>query len=150
MENASKALIIAGAILLAIVIISLGLVVVNNTRSVTDNANLNAQEIETFNNKFVAYEGTNITGARVKSLIQTAIASNQANDDKQVQVVYHLDKKTTTNGTTYSYESTKNNNVFTPSSPESFNASKLLSSKTYTVKISYTKGLVSQFEITEN
>ncbi len=32
MENASKALIIAGAILLAIVIISLGLIVVNNEK----------------------------------------------------------------------------------------------------------------------
>ena len=45
MENASKALIIAGAILLAIVIISLGLIVVNNVRNVTDNTNLSEQEI---------------------------------------------------------------------------------------------------------
>ena len=51
MENASKALIIAGAILLAIVIISLGLIVVNNTRNVTDNTNLSEQEIQAFNAK---------------------------------------------------------------------------------------------------
>lgn len=78
MENASKALIIAGAILLAIVIISLGLVVVNNSRSVTENANLSEQEIQSFNAKFIAYEGTNVSGSRVNALIQQVIATNQS------------------------------------------------------------------------
>jgi len=77
MENASKALIIAGAILLAIVIISLGLVVVNNVRNVTDNTNLSEQEIQSFNAKFIAYEGKNVSGSRVNSLIQLVIATNQ-------------------------------------------------------------------------
>ena len=78
MENASKALIIAGAILLAIVIISLGLIVVNNSRSVTENANLSEQEIQSFNAKFAAYEGTNVSGSRVNSLIQQVIATNSS------------------------------------------------------------------------
>lgn len=78
MENASKALIIAGAILLAIVIISLGLVVVNNSRGAVDNANLSEQEIQTFNSKFLAYKGDNVSGARVNSLIQLVMATNQA------------------------------------------------------------------------
>ena len=65
MENASKALIIAGAILLAIVIISLGLIVVNNVRNVTDNTNLSEQEIQSFNAKFTAYEGDSVAGSRV-------------------------------------------------------------------------------------
>ena len=78
MENASKALIIAGAILLAIVIISLGLIVVNNTRETVDNANLNEQEIQAFNDKFINYEGTGKTAAQVKTLIQTITASNAA------------------------------------------------------------------------
>ena len=78
MENASKALIIAGAILLAIVIISLGLIVVNNVRDVTDNTNLSEQEIQSFNAKFIAYEGDNVSGSRVNSLIQQVISTNQA------------------------------------------------------------------------
>lgn len=78
MENASKALIIAGAILLAIVIISLGLVVVNNTRGVSDNANLSEQEIQSFNSKFVAYEGKNVSASRVNTLIQQVIATNKS------------------------------------------------------------------------
>ena len=78
MENASKALIIAGAILLAIVIISLGLIVVNNVRNVTDNTNLSEQEIQSFNAKFTSYEGENVAGSRVNSLIQQVIATNQS------------------------------------------------------------------------
>jgi len=143
MENASKALIIAGAILLAIVIISLGLVVVNNTRSVTDNANLNAQEIETFNNKFIAYEGTNVSAAKVKSLIQAAIASNStSSSDRQIIVELKAQKSTTSSGTTYS---TNEVNV----TPENTSVAKVSSGKTYTVKLSYTKGLVSKITITE-
>ena len=77
MENASKALIIAGAILLAIVIISLGLIVVNNVRTTTDNTNLSEQEIQSFNAKFIAYEGNSVSGSRVNTLIQQVLASNQ-------------------------------------------------------------------------
>lgn len=77
MENASKALIIAGAILLAIVIISLGLIVVNNTRDITDNTNLSEQEIQNFNAKFTSYQGDSVEGSRVNSLIQQVIATNQ-------------------------------------------------------------------------
>ena len=90
MENASKALIIAGAILLAIAIISLGLIVVNNVRSVSDNTNLSEQEIQSFNAKFTAYEGESISGSRVNSLIQQVIATNKATYDegKTNQIVY--------------------------------------------------------------
>lgn len=77
MENASKALIIAGAILLAIVIISLGLVVVNGTRNTINNTNLSEQEIQNFNSKFTSYEGSNISGSNVNNLIQSVISSNQ-------------------------------------------------------------------------
>lgn len=93
MENASKALIIAGAILLAIVIISLGLIVVNNTRNVTDNTNLSEQEIQAFNAKFTPYEGEKISGTKVKALLQTAISSNASNSDKQVTFKYGTQDK---------------------------------------------------------
>ena len=147
MENASKALIIAGAILLAIVIISLGLVVVNNTRSVTDNANLNAQEIETFNNKFVAYEGANVSGSQVKSLLQTAIASNAANLDKKVEVSEY---KFVWDSSTSKYTVTQPASGY-DKKPESVPVSNIKTNKTYTVKVSYsTSGLVNNFIISEN
>lgn len=81
MENASKALIIAGAILLSIIIISLGLVVVNNVRDSIEGQNLNKEELAAFNDQFLSYENTNVSGAKVNSLIQTVISSNQAQID---------------------------------------------------------------------
>ena len=38
MENASKALIIAGAILISILLVSLGIIMFNNSKGVTDQA----------------------------------------------------------------------------------------------------------------
>ena len=78
MENASKALIIAGAILLSILLISLGIMVYNQAKGTVSQANLSEQEIATFNGKYTSYLGTNKNAATVSSLIQTAIASNQA------------------------------------------------------------------------
>ena len=57
MENASKALIIAGAILLSILIITLGLGVYNNASSSMKNASLDPQELQAHNSQFLAYEG---------------------------------------------------------------------------------------------
>lgn len=128
MENASKALIIAGAILLAIVIISLGLIVVNNTRGTADTANLNEQDVQTYNSKFTPYGGTKVSGTRVKSLIETAIASNQANSgnsDKHVKI-----------GT---------------EEPTSVDTTGYTSGKTYTVTFEYNdKSLINKINITVN
>ena len=47
MENASKALIIAGSILISILVISLGVMIFRNmSNTVEKNANLNKQQIE--------------------------------------------------------------------------------------------------------
>ena len=134
MENASKALIIAGAILLAIVIISLGLIVVNNTRGTVDSANLSEQEIQTFNAKFVPYESaTGISGTRVKTLIQTVVASNNANSDntdKQITVTYGSKTGST------------DANLATVSAA-------INTAKQYKVSLGYTKSLVHTITITD-
>lgn len=83
MENASKALIIAGAILLAILLISLGIIVFSGARTtIIDNSDMSQQEITTFNNKFTPYEGERVRGSQVNSLIQAVISNNQAAIDK--------------------------------------------------------------------
>ena len=52
MENASKALIIAGSILVAILIVSLGVMVFNRfSGTAKEMANMNEQEISAFNSK---------------------------------------------------------------------------------------------------
>ena len=60
MENASKALLIAGSILIAILLIAMAVKVVNPTKVLTDSAKitLDATEIAMFNNKFTPYFGT--------------------------------------------------------------------------------------------
>lgn len=80
MENASKALIIAGAILLAIIIISLGLMVVNNARNQVSSANLSKAEMEAFNAQWEAYQGSNKTASEVRSLYSAVIAHNASED----------------------------------------------------------------------
>lgn len=77
MENATKALLIAAAVLVAILIISLGLVVYNMAaESVNNNSSLSAQEIQAFNDQFTQYEGENVRGTRVNSLLKTALNNN--------------------------------------------------------------------------
>lgn len=77
MENATKALLIAAAVLVAILIISLGLVVYNMAaESVNNNSSLSAQEIQAFNDQFTQYEGNNVRGTRVNSLLKTALNNN--------------------------------------------------------------------------
>ena len=78
MENASKALIIAGAILLSILIISLGIMVYNNAKNTVGSANLNKQEIQTFNSQWENYEGTKKTASEIRTLYQAIISSNAA------------------------------------------------------------------------
>ena len=76
MENASKALIIAGAILLSILIIAIGIYVYNQANSTIQSSmsSMNTQEREAFNNQFTSYQGIQ-TGSQVKALL-TRVASN--------------------------------------------------------------------------
>ena len=59
MENASKALIIAGAILISIVLIAVGVMVVNGANGAIDTAigQMSDSEKTIFNQKFEPYEG---------------------------------------------------------------------------------------------
>ena len=85
MENASKALIIAGAILLAILLISLGIMVYNQAKGTINDADLSAEEVQTFNTKFTSYGGTQ-SGTKVNSLMDAVAANNGASSHKVVVV----------------------------------------------------------------
>ena len=91
MENASKALIIAGAILLAILIISLGIMIYNQGSGVVDSNAMDEVAVTSFNEKFRQYEGQNIRGANIKALINSIAQnnlSNQGDESKQVELVF--------------------------------------------------------------
>lgn len=89
MENASKALLIAGSVLIAILLIAVGMKVFNSTTNTTDSAKttMEATAIATFNNKFIPYIGTNKSGSQVRSLINVVVSSNAKN---QQQVYINL------------------------------------------------------------
>ena len=86
MENASKALIIAGAVLLAILLVSVGMMVLNSVSDpLNQSKNSNeAQGVQIFNESFMQFLGEEITGQQAKSLISAVNASNGKNADHQV------------------------------------------------------------------
>ena len=90
MENASKALIIAGAILLSILIIALGIYVFNMAKGATNTDQLEELEISQFNDPFTDYEGRRL-GTDVTALLDkvvTNINTNKDADDRLPDVVY--------------------------------------------------------------
>mgnify|MGYP005807396511 CR=1 len=130
MENASKALIIAGAILISILLISVGILVMNSTGNMQDQVSSSADSmaIETFNSQFLSYETDTNSAAQIRTLISKVNASNASNDattsadEKYVEVAW---------GTGLS-------------------ASTLKSTKRYTVTVGYaTTGYINKLTISE-
>lgn len=86
MENASKALIIAGAILISIIIIGLGVYFVNMAQAAGKKVNLNGQAATAQNSQFTAYFGEKVTASEVKALmglISTNNITGQNEDDQK-------------------------------------------------------------------
>jgi hypothetical protein len=95
MENASKALIIAGAILISILIISLGVLVYNNASSTVSRANLNSQEAKAHNSSFEGYFGTDVTATEAKNLLSEVRTNNltsSRNEESAVIGVCYISK----------------------------------------------------------
>ena len=82
MENASKALLIAGAILVCIVLISVGMLIVNSTSEVTDQVGdlTSSQAAQTFNNQFSKYVGKQ-KGSTVKALMESIATNNNISEN---------------------------------------------------------------------
>ena len=76
MENATKALLIAAAVLIAILIISLGLAVYNSSAETVKQANLSQQEVSAANEKFTRYNGQHKRGSEVNAMLNTVLSSN--------------------------------------------------------------------------
>lgn len=96
MENASKALIIAGSILVSIVIITLGVMIVNNvTDTIRNSSNLSSQEIIAYNSQFEAYEGLR-TGAQVRALCDLVRSHNNGETDTTRQITLSTSSQAST------------------------------------------------------
>lgn len=92
MENASKALIIAGAILISILIIGLSVYIYNNASSTIKRANLGSQEAQAQNKQFEEYFRKNVSASEVKDLVSLVrsnnITSTQGQEDKSIAIVF--------------------------------------------------------------
>lgn len=131
MENASKALIIAGAILLSILLISLGIMIFNQAQDTVTNSGMTEAELTSFNNKFLKYEGKQ-KGSMVKSMIQDVKSSNDNASDNHTIIV-----KLT--GTEKSGKNVDSNDLKTTSSIDN--------KHTYTVKMVYTANRITEIDV---
>lgn len=89
MENATKALLIAAAVLVAILIISLGLVIYNMAADTIGSVNLNAQEVQAHNEQFKRYEGEAQRGTVVNSMLGSVLNANLSQTDPARKVAVY-------------------------------------------------------------
>lgn len=87
MDNASKALVMVGAILIAVMLISLGVFLFTYARDQAEGQTqvMDATVVAAFNEQFLSYCGNDIRGTSVKSLITKVQASNAQNPDFPVE-----------------------------------------------------------------
>ncbi len=139
MENATKALLIAAAVLVAILIISLGLAVYNKASNATDTADLTAAEIQAQNEKFVKYEGKSKRGNEVNALLETVMNYNITTNSTVVTV----------DGTGATGAGGGTNKVSLSADGKSI-STKADTSKLYDIECTRTDGVVSAITITNH
>ncbi len=92
MENASKALIIVGAVLIAILLIGFGVMIMNNSTSQVNPDALNSQAAQAHNVNFTNYTGSAVKAAQVKALLNNITTNNvtgaTADEPQKVYVFY--------------------------------------------------------------
>lgn len=87
MENASKALLFAAGILIAIILISVAVYIVSMANDSTDQvgATMTEMQLSSFNSKFTTYAGVR-SGSQVKALVEAINASNENNAESALIV----------------------------------------------------------------
>lgn len=84
MENATKALLIAAAILIAIVLVSIGVFVLRQGQDAMSAADMSEAEKLAFNSKFESYGGQQ-RGSQVNALVERVITSNRQQTSGDVE-----------------------------------------------------------------
>ena len=136
MENATKALMIAAAVLVAILIISLGIGIFNSASEQMGDMDMTEYQVQQFNDKFESYVGTNMSGAKVNALLTTVFNHNNAQADASTCVEVRVDGARTLRA--------RNNSTTKPADVGTGN--------TYTVAARYDAdtGLITRITVTSN
>ena len=95
MENATKAFIVAGVILVCVLIVAVGMYVYKASASSIEDTmtTMSTQEIESYNSKYTMYEGEQ-SGTNVKSLVGLLISNvkNSRNEKTKIPGMYFENK----------------------------------------------------------
>ena len=91
MENATKALIMAGAILVAILLISTGIIILRSTKGVEEQVGTvsDSMAASVFNAQFTQYIGNNIPAVQVKSLVSMVKVNNTKDPSHPVSIKFN-------------------------------------------------------------
>lgn len=134
MENASKALIIAAAILIAIVLITVGVYIIGVGQDQIKNSGMSDIDKTAFNQKFLGYEGAQ-KGSVVRTIVNEVMAinnSSEASDESRVGV-------TGTAGV-----------VLEAQANQQPNWGNLRNTQTYYVRFGYLNGRINEIRINTN
>lgn len=103
MENASKALLIAGGVLIAMIITSFGVYLYGVYRGHSENmiAKMTEKEVTEFNAKFTVFEDRELTANEVVSILNLIRENNLNNQDSD----YHIELGIAQTGNDYHYQS---------------------------------------------
>lgn len=143
MENASKALIIAGAILISIVLVSVGVLVVNQLNPDDALNKMSEQEKQVFNQSFESLAGESKSATNVKTLLSNVISNNSQNSDKAISIVMTAGTYTLDTSTGIEAGSDEEANKLSEA------RSKVNLNKKYDIKAEYKSGIVSKITITQ-
>lgn len=129
MENSSKALIIAGTILIIMLVIGAGMFLFSRAGSLSSTVqhNWSQDEVLAFNQKFLKYDGEQ-KGSRVKELI-TAV--NKSNASTEITV------------------SISDSDYVNKSKDEYYPTANLINSKNYKVSFAYDGGVITLVTISD-
>ena len=142
MENATKALLMAAGILIAIIVLSLAIVVYGNISRFyqTKQSNISQEQLAAFNSEYSAYNRDDVSGFELVSLINKVIDFNQnkvygasntdENDNTELGQGYQeIEVLVTLNNSDYNNELFDNNANYTYSGKNSGNSRKELAGK---------------------
>ena len=145
MENASKALLIAGAILIVILLIGIGMLIYSKSTGVVDTATnaMSDHEIQAFNTQFTPYEGIQ-TGSSIRNLVSVFISVFANKENGEYLML------TSKDGTTFTLHASNIDSTGTSTSSDvSDLTAKIDNSKKYKVTLGYKDGLVASIRIVE-
>lgn len=152
MENASKALLIAGAILIVILLIAVGMMVYRGAQGSINKAigQMSSTEKDIHNSQFEPYLGTNKSGSELRTLYSKVITNNSEDDNIDVVIsnITVAPSGTTTAMTASTVTATSTTPLTSAQESASMSNIKTGASARYNVEAFYNDGVITGINVT--